>query len=133
MADAIFFKVEYITKAFDLTDPQSAFELIFQLYNFLSAAKTDNDGFYEPEGRLVNAKMSVAENNYSAISKRKREENEKKHSNRNSPSSRGARDSFSNPAVQSELTRVGYTLTQPIPNEFTLLTPVSRNSRCYVG
>jgi hypothetical protein len=38
------FKVEYVANVFDLTTPRTAFELIFQLYNFLSKAKTDNDG-----------------------------------------------------------------------------------------
>jgi hypothetical protein len=31
MANAILFKVEYVTAVFDLTAPQSAFEFIFQM------------------------------------------------------------------------------------------------------
>lgn len=60
MAYAMFFKVEYITNVFDLTTPQAMFELIFQLYNFLSEAKADNDGLHDPESRLLEAKNSVA-------------------------------------------------------------------------
>jgi hypothetical protein len=41
MTNAISFKVEYDTKVFDLTVPKNAFDFIFELYNFLFAAKVD--------------------------------------------------------------------------------------------
>ncbi|SRR6266404_3885367 len=89
MADAIFIKVVYITERFDLTDPQSgAFkfiinlnmdlgeevvqleseQFIFQLYNFLSEAKADNDSFHEPQRQLAGAKDWVDWQCYPAIS-----------------------------------------------------------------
>ena len=49
-----------VGNVFDLTALQIAFELIFQLYNFLSEAKADNDGLREPECWLLEAKNSVA-------------------------------------------------------------------------
>jgi hypothetical protein len=128
MTNAIFFKVEYDTKVFDLTAPQAAFEFIFELYNFLFAAKADNDSFFQPERRLMEAKDSVARKKIPTLnhSKRKGEE-ETKHDSKRSrgpPASGGGRDSFDH----SEITRAGYTLTQ-LPRDFTLLTPVSRDSR----
>jgi hypothetical protein len=60
MTNAIFFKVEYDAKVFDLTDPKHTFDFIFELYNFLFAAKANNDSFFEPERRLTEAKDSVA-------------------------------------------------------------------------
>ena len=127
MVYAIFFKVEYVTKVFDLTAPLTTFELIFQLYNFLSEAKADNDGLFEPERQLLEAKNSVTRKKYPSLLKRKREEM----GNRSrSPPARGeAQDSFGDQSVQRELTEAGYTLTQPISEELTPLTPVSRNSR----
>ena len=127
--NAIFFKVKYDTTVFDLTHPQTAFEFIFQLYNFLSAAKADNDSFHKPERRLADAKDSVARKGYPTLSMRKCEETTYD-SNRSSspPASEEAQDSFDNSSVQRELTRAGYTLTQ-LPKDFTLLTPVSRDSR----
>jgi hypothetical protein len=129
IADAMLFKVEYVTKAFNLSKPHTAFELIFQLYNFLSAAKTDNDGFHEPMRRLVDANNLVAKKKYSAISKRKREDTEENSEETEENSSDRPRDS----SVRRELTRAGYTLARPIPKEFTRLTPVSRNSRRCAG
>ena len=64
MADAIIFKVEYLTEIFDLTVPKAVFELIFQLYNFLSTEKAVNDGFHEPERWLAVVKDSVDRKNY---------------------------------------------------------------------
>jgi hypothetical protein len=125
MAYAIFFKVEYVTNVFDLTAPQTAFELIFQLYNFLSEAKADNDGLYEPEYRLLEAKNSVARKGYASLSTRT------PYHSRDSAARGEAQDSFGDQSVQKELASAGYTLTQPISEELTLLTPVSRNScRC---
>ena len=127
MTNAMFFKVEYDTKVFDLTVPQEAFDFIFELYNFLSAAKADNDSFHEPERRLADVKDSVARKQFTPITKRKKEEEETKQASKRSrgpPASGGGRDSLDHP----ELTRAGYTLTQ-LPKDFTLLTPVSRDSR----
>lgn len=123
MAYPIFFEVEYVTEMFDLTDPQSAFELIFQLYNFLSEAKSDNDGLNEPRKQLLKAKCSVARKGYTSFSKRKHEE-------MGDTAPDGDQDCFGDQSVQGELTRAGYTLAPPLPEGFTLLTPVSRNSRC---
>jgi len=129
MTNAIFFKVVYDTNVFDLTVPETAFKFIFQLYNFLSAAKADNDSLHEPESRLAYAKDSVARKRYPTLTstKRKCEETEydsNSSCSRGSPASEGTRDSFDH----SELSRAGYTLTQ-LPKDFTLLTPVSRDSR----
>jgi len=71
MANAVSFKVEYETTVFDLTVPQNAFKFIFQLYNFLSAAKADNDGFHEPARRLADAKDSVARRRYPTLNNTK--------------------------------------------------------------
>ena len=133
MTNAIFFKVEYDTAVFDLTVPQAAFKFIFQLYNFLSAAKADDDGFHDPVSRLAAAKDSIARRGYPTLNntKRRREE-ETKHGSQHSrgpPASGGARDSFENSSVQRELTRAGYTLTEPISEDLMLLTPVSCASR----
>jgi hypothetical protein len=139
MSNAIFFKVEYInTNIFDLTVAKTASEFMFQLYNFLSAAVADNDSFHEPERRLRAAKASVAQRGYPPLPKRKHEEteNDKSNGSRNSsynsscgqPAPLGAQDSFDNPSVQREITRAGYTLAQPLPKEWKLLTPVSHNS-----
>ena len=48
MANAILSKVEYVTKDFDLTNPLSAFEFIFQMYNFLSDAEAENERLDRP-------------------------------------------------------------------------------------
>jgi hypothetical protein len=134
VANAILFKVEFVTKHFDLTDPQSAFEFIFRVYNFLSVAKADNDNLERPKHRLLPAKESVAQKNYQSFTsaKRKHEEDQKTPAKKSKPtpgtSARGeGGDGFDNPSVQREVTRAGYTLTQPISEELTLLTPVSRN------
>lgn len=57
-----------------IDDPQSAFELIFLLYDFLLEAKAGNDGLREPESRLLEAKYSVARKQYASFSERYREE-----------------------------------------------------------
>ena len=116
-----------------MTEPQDTFEFIFQLYNFLSAAKADNDGFYEPQERLLEAKDSVARKEYPTVhtSKRKREES-RGDSNRprDPPAPGGTRDSLGDALVLKELGRAGYTLTE-LPDELRPLTPVSHNSsRC---
>jgi hypothetical protein len=134
MTNAIFL-VEYCITAFDLTVPQAVFEFIFELYNFLAAAKADNDIFHDPGTRLADAKNSVAQKEYSAISKKRKSE-ESRHNS--SPSrrrpARGCardRDSFDNLSAQRELMSAGYTLTQPISKDLTPLTPVSLDSpRC---
>ncbi len=124
------FKVEYVTKVFDLTAPLTTFELIFQLYNFLSEAKADNDGLFEPERQLLEAKNSVTRKKYPSLLKRIREEmGNSPHRSRSPPARGEAQDSFGDQSVQRELTEAGYTLTQPISEELTPLTPVSRNSR----
>ena len=133
MANAKPFKVEYDITVFDLTIPQFAFEFIFQLYNFLSAAEADNDGFLEPHNRLAYAKDSVARKGYPTLPNTMPKCEETEHysdsnSSRGPPASEGARDSFDNSSVQIEITRAGYRLTQ-LPKDFTLLTPVSRDSR----
>ena len=125
------FEVNYVTKDFDLTDPSSAFEFIFQLYNFLADAKADNEGLRDPEIQLLNAKNSVARKGYLTLSKRKREQTGNiSHSSRGPPAPGGAQDSFGNQSIQTELARAGYTIDQPIEG-LTPLTPVSRNSRRY--
>ncbi|KAI0288544.1 hypothetical protein BC826DRAFT_1107678 [Russula brevipes] len=67
--------VEYIKNVFDLTDRRYAFEFVFQLYNFLSAAEADNKRFKEPESRLAAVKRLVDEKHSTSISAhtRKRE------------------------------------------------------------
>lgn len=138
MANAILFKVEYVSREFDLSVPRKAFEFIFQMYNFFSAAKKGNDHLLRPLDQLADAKQSVNEKNYPTFSKRKKQEdnNETKAAKKSKPNpdasaQGGQEDSFGNPSVQREVTRAGYTPTRPIPKEFTPLTPVSRNShRC---
>jgi len=136
MANAILFKVEYSTSAkFNLTVPQTAFEFIFQLYNFFSDAVADSARLLDPASELHRAKESVSRKGYptltSARTKRGREEKEKKSVKKSKPNpdQRKEEDGFDNPSVQREVTRAGYTVTQPISEELTLLTPVSRNSR----
>jgi hypothetical protein len=110
--------------------PRPAFEFIFQLYNFLSAAKADNDSLHEPERRLAYAKDSVARKRYPILTctKRRCEESEYDSScsrgSSASETSEGSRDSFDHP----ELSRAGYTLTR-LPKGLTPLTPVSRDAR----
>jgi len=135
MVNAILFKVEFVTRVFDLTVPRTAFEFIFQLYNFFSDAEADNDRLLDPKSRLRNAEGSVARKGYptltSARTKRRREEKKKKKavkkSKPNPPQEEEA--SFDNLSVQREVTRAGYTCTEPISEELTLLAPVSCNSR----
>ena len=130
MTNAISYKVEYDTKVFDLTAPQSAFDFIFELYNFLSAAKAENDSLDRPERRLTEAKDSVARKEYPTLTsiKLKCEETEyDSNCSRSSPASEGAPDSLDDSSVERELTRAGYTLTR-LPKDLTLLTPVSRDS-----
>ena len=128
MAYPIFFKVEYVTEIFDLTAPQSAFEFIYQIYNFLSEAKLNNDGLHEPENRLLDAKDSVARKGYPRFSTQKREEmGDTSICSHRPPALEGEQDSFSDQSVLQELTRAGYMLAQPLPEGFTRLTPVSCN------
>jgi hypothetical protein len=103
MANAIFFKVEYVTNVFDLTAPQAAFELIFQLYNFFPEAKSDNGRLYDPEYQLLEAKNSVARKGYTRFSRLIRKETTSNFSSGQSARGR-AQDSFGNPP---ELTRAG--------------------------
>jgi hypothetical protein len=128
MTIEIFLKVEYDTKVFDLTLPQAAFDFIFELYNFLSAAKADNDSFDGPQRRLTEAKISVEQKQFPTIhnTKRRYDDETKPESKRSRgpPASGGGEDSFGH----SELLRAGYTPTQ-LPKDLTLLTPVSRHSR----
>ncbi len=127
MANAILFKVEYVTKIFDLTVPQAAFEFTFQMYNFFSVAEADNVHLHQPETRLAEVKRSVAQKNYPTFSHIKRRQ-EESHS-LDTPAEGGEEDSFGNPSVVREVTKAGYTPTQPISEELTLLTPVSHNLR----
>ncbi len=146
MANAIFFKVEYVRERFDLTNPQKAFEFIFQLYNFFAVAQTDNDGFHKPLFRLAEAKRLVARRGYLTISTErtsKRREcgetdndsfnndiSDNDSSDNDSSTSGGAQGSFGDPLVQKEVIRAGYMLTK-LPKDFASLTPVSHNScRC---
>lgn len=111
-----------------IDDPQSAFELIFLLYDFLLEAKAGNDGLREPESRLLEAKYSVARKQYASFSERYREEiGEISYPSRGLSARGCGQDCFGNQSVQRELTGAGYTLTQPISEELTSLTPVSRN------
>ena len=138
MANAILFKVEYVTETFDLTKPRSAFEFIFQMYNYFSMAVNDNRHLRQPRLRLAEVKGSVTRRNYPTFSNTKRgredtQKKSKKKSKRNPDTSAqgGEEDSFDKPSVQKEVTSAGYTITQPISEEITLLIPVSRNSpRC---
>ena len=111
-----------------MTNPSSAFEFIFQLYNFLVDAKADNEGLHDPEFQLLNAKNSVDRKGYLTLSKQKREEAGTPHRSRDPPAPGGAQDSFGNQSIQKELARAGYTIDQPIEG-LTPLTPVSLNSR----
>jgi hypothetical protein len=76
MADVILFKVEYVTKVFNLMDPQSAFEFLFRLYNFISDAEAENRRLDPPETRLSKAKESVMQKNLPLLSSAKREPEE---------------------------------------------------------
>ena len=125
MANAILFKVEYVSKIFDLTVPQAAFEFIFQMYNFFSVAEADNVHLHQPETRLAEVKRSVAQKNYPTFSHIKRRQ-EESHS-LDTPAEGREEDSFGSPSVVREVMRAGYTPTQPISEELTLLTPVSHN------
>jgi hypothetical protein len=80
MANAILFKVEYLSRGFDLTVPQPAFEFIFQLYNFFSDAKEDNKRLSQPDIQLTRAKESVEAKQYPTFSKKRKQEalNEKR-------------------------------------------------------
>ena len=134
MVNAILFKVEYITKVFDLTDPRSVFEFIFRLYNFISDAEAENRRLDRPQTRLSKAKESVAQEKLPSLSSAKRgpeedQQNSTKRSRRNPGTSAGGGGSFDDPTVLREVTNAGYTPTQPISEEITPLTPVSRNSR----
>ncbi len=121
---------------FDLTVTQTAFDFIFQLYNFLSPAVADNIRFHEPERKLETAKTLVERkgyqslSEYQSLSKRKREETESSsNSSRGPPTHGGAQEVFGSTSVQRELTRAGYTIPPPLPEELTPLTPVSCDSR----
>ncbi len=136
---AIFFKVEYVSESFDLKKSETAFEFLFRLYNFVSVAQTDNEGFDEPEQRLEQAKQSVARKKYPTITSKKkkrklgdREADDSDHNNidHSSPSASGAQDSFGDPLLQREFRRAGYTLIT-LPKGFKYISPVSRHScRC---
>jgi len=130
MADALFFKVLYNTERFDFSVPQSAFDFFFQLYNFLSTAKSDNDGFLKPRERLAEAKDFVSQKKYPAMStKQKGEESHDDSSRpRDPPAPGGAQDSFGDPQVQREIMRAGYTLTET-SDYLKPLAPRSHNSR----
>jgi len=106
------------------------------MYNFFSIAEADNARLHRPGPRLAEAKQSAARKPLETFSspKRKYEENQMKSVKRSKlnsdTSTQGEEEvAFDNPSVQREVTRAGYTPTPPIPEEFALLTPVSRNSR----
>ncbi|KAH9953314.1 kinase-like domain-containing protein [Russula dissimulans] len=129
-------KVEYVSKVFDLTVPRTAFEFIFQMYNFFSLAKADNARLDRPGARLREAKQSMDEEDYPTFSgtKRKYEENQRKRvkkfkRNPDTSAQGGQEDSFGNQSVQRDVTRAGYTPTQPISEELMLLTPLKPTTR----
>jgi hypothetical protein len=129
MVNVILFKVEYVTKVFDLTDPRSVFEFIFQLYNFISDAEAENRRLDQPRTRLLNAQESVMQKKLPSLSSPKREPEDQQNSTKRSKRNPGGGDSFDDLTVLREVTNAGYTPTQPISEELTPLTPVSRNSR----
>ena len=108
------------------------FEFIFQLYNFVSAAKAGNDSLFDPEQKLAQTKQSVTSKGYETLGSKRRHETTENSSNpsRHRPSPGAAQDSFGNPSVQEDLMTAGYTLTR-LPEELALLTPVSHNLRRY--
>ncbi|KAI0255971.1 kinase-like domain-containing protein [Lactifluus subvellereus] len=126
-------EVQFVTTNFDLTAPRAAFEFIFQLYNFVSAAKVDNDDFHNPEAQLALAKESVAKKGYKTLgSMRKHEATDNENSSNPSrplSSPGAAQDSFGNPSVQEDLVTAGYTLNQRISEELTPLTPLKPTMR----
>jgi len=88
-------KVEYIEKAFDLTDSDSAFRFLFQLYNFLSIAKASNDCLSDPSSRLDEAKISLDNKGLLEISSAMEPMSTK---------GKGVQDRIDNPSVQREIT-----------------------------
>ena len=128
MVNVILFKVEYVTKVFDLTDPRSVFEFIFQLYNFISDAEAENRRLDQPRTRLLNAQESVMQKKLPSLSSPKREPEDQQNSTKRSKRNPRGGDSFDNLTVLREVTNAGYTPTQPISEELTPLTPVNRNS-----
>jgi hypothetical protein len=135
VANATLFKVEYVTKVFDLTVSRTAFEFIFQMYNFFTDAMDGNARLHEPRTRLYDAKLSVSRKRYptSTCSKRKYDGAQRKSRKSKSDSDTSAQDEeediLGNPSVMREVARAGYTPAQPILEELTPMTPVSRNSR----
>ncbi|KAI0282266.1 hypothetical protein BGY98DRAFT_955055 [Russula aff. rugulosa BPL654] len=113
--------VVYVTNVFNLTAPETAFQLIFQLYNFLKGAKADNDDLRNPERQLEQAKDSVARKGYEKTG------NLPHRSRPHAPG--GAQATSGGQLVHMELTRAGYTLTQPISEALTLLTPLKPTVR----
>ncbi|KAH9957699.1 kinase-like domain-containing protein [Russula dissimulans] len=111
-------EVEYVSKVFDLTVPQA-----------------DNACLHRPETRLAEAKESVAQKNYPTFTSKRRHEESRRNTvtkskrDPDTSSEGGEEDSFGNPSVQREVTRAGYTLTQPISEEFTPLTPLKPSMR----
>src|SRR6267142_5748758 len=97
MTNAIFFKVEYDTKVFDLTALQSVFNFIFELYNCLPAAKADNDSLDKLKRRLIEAKDSVVKKKIPTLNT-KRKHKETKHDSKRSrgpPASGGGGETVS--------------------------------------
>jgi hypothetical protein len=134
MANAILFKVKYVTNTFDLTAPEDVFQFIFQIYNFVSVAKADNKRLDGLDSQFAEVAKITKKQNLPAISKRKKEENNNNVSKRARPNpgtsaQGGQEDSLDNPSVQRAVTNAGYTPTPPIPKELTPLFPVSFNSR----
>jgi hypothetical protein len=128
----IFCEVRYVTKDFNLADAKSAFDFIFQIYNFVSAAKADNDSFLDtPELELQNIKELVLRKKYPTLASKKNCEAAETSTNRSPPG--GIQDSFDNPSIQEGLMAAGYTLTQTMSDELVPITPVSHNScRCAI-
>jgi hypothetical protein len=122
------FQVEYTTNDFDLTVPEHAFCFLFQLYNFLSEAKVDNDYLRDPQVQLQEADASVGQKGYQRFSKRKHEETGiSPECSCGPPVPEGAEATSSSQPIQ-ELTGAGYALVQPISQESEELT-VCHNSR----
>jgi hypothetical protein len=119
MANVTLFKVEHFTKLFDLTVLRTAFEFIFQMYNFFADPKSGNARLDQPRLRLADAKQSVSRKCYPTLtfSNRKYDGAQRKFK-RNPDSSTSAQSeeegSLGNPSVMREVARAVYTRSADI-------------------